>query len=338
MYNSILRKISEYEKMNSISKTGLYFNFSEYFPRAFYETIINYMERANPNYKNERPIYDFYIGFDSEKNAYFEFVGRDNKTRVIVIQNNIRYNLDFPPSLIIKEDIFLENVSNLDNAKNNVILSTLPTDFTKRFLKDESQIEPIENSFNKIADEIINYIKYLENEIKFNEYASIEKIPFKESEASQNFKRSGVGTSGHQSSRKNDKIPFEERKEVLDSYSSEDTFEARATNTPSVYYVKVYKIKEKCKLVMEPIEGNKYTKVVHLDSDKISKGAIREIVIDSLQLSRNETTNTKEITRHSHTTLEEYKNLLEYLINSNNTGLHPGTIKRIDEASDTKTR
>ena len=338
MYNSILRNISEYEKMNNISKTGLYFTFSEYFPRAFYETVINYIERANPDYKNEKPIYDFYIGFDSEKNAYFEFVGRDKKTRVIIIQDNIRYNLDFPPALIIKEEIFLENVKNLDYAQNNTILSSLPTDFTKRFLKDESQIETIENSFDKIANEIINYIRYLEREIKINQYNSIEKVYFEESEASQNFKRSGLGSTNHQAPRKNDKIPFEERKEVLDSYPSEDTFEARATNTSSVYYVKVFKIKEKCKLVMEPIEGNKYTKVVHLDSDKISKGAIREIVIDSLQLSRSETTNTKEITRHSHTTLEEYKNLLEYLINSNNVGLHPGTIKRIDEASDTKTR
>lgn len=332
---SILNKISKHEKMNNISTSGLYFNFSEYFPKAFYKTVINYIKRANPQYNDEKPIYDFYIGFDSDKNAYLEFVGRDKKTKVIVIQDNVKYNIDFPPCLIIKENIFLENVINLDSAQNKRILDSLPLDFIKRFLKDKSQIEPIENSFNIIADQIIDYISYLENEFI---QSSIETIYFEESEASKSFARSGLATQKHQAPRKNEKIPFEQRKEVLDSYPASETFEAISQNTNSKYYVKVFKMKPNCKLVMEPIEGNKYTKVVHLDTDKISKGVIREIVIDSLQLSRKETTNTKEITRHSHTTLEEYKKLLEYLVNSNNTGLHHGTIKRIDQASNTKTR
>ena len=87
---------------------------------------------------------------------------------------------------------------------------------------------------------------------------------------------------------------------------------------------------------MEPLEGNKYTKVVHLESSQLSNGSIREIVIDSLELSRQETTEKKEITRHSHTTLEEYKNLLEYLIASKNNGISSTTKIRIDEASNLK--
>ena len=338
MNNSILNKISNIENINNIYSTGLYFNFSNLFPNAFYQTVINYLERTSENHKEERPIYEFYIGFDSNKNAYFEFVGNDKRSRVIVIQDNIKYNLEFPPALIIKESIFLENVKNLDKAQNKRIIDSLPEDFIIRFLKDEAQIEPIEHSFDKMAKQIINYINYLEEEIKINKYNSIDKIYFEESEASKNFKKNVLTAISHQAPRKNEKIPFEERKEVLDSYSSEDTFEARSTNTSAVYYVKVFKLKEKCKLVMEPIEGNKYTKVVHLDTDKISKGATREIVIGTLELSRGETTDSKEITRHSHTTLDEYKNLLEYLINSKKDGLSTGTIKRIDEASDIKTR
>jgi hypothetical protein len=338
MNNSILEKISSYQKLNNVSTTGLYFNFSESFPKAFYETVINYLQRANAHFRNEKPIYDFYIGFDDNKNAYFEFVDRSHRSRVIVIQDNIRYNLEFPPSLIIKENIFLENIKNLDHAHNKNTLASLPNDFIVRFLKDEKDIEPIEVSFDKIAKQIINYISYLEEEAKIAEYNSVEKIYFNESESSKNASHTGGHISKPQLERKHEQIPFEDRKEVLDSYPAEDTLEARATNTSSVYYVKVFKVKEKCKLVMEPIEGNKYTKVVHLDTDKLSKGTIKEIIIDSLQLSRSETTETKEITRHSHTTLEEYKNLLEYLINSKSEGLSAGTISRINEASDTKTR
>ena len=147
-------------------------------------------------------------------------------------------------------------------------------------------------------------------------------------EISENIKRN--------EERKNEQIPFEERKNVLDSYPSEYSFEAISNNSPSVYYVKVFKVKEKCKLIMEPIEGNKYTKVVHLDSNEMSKGTIKEIVIDSLELSRSETTETKEITRHSHTTLEEYKKLLDYLIKEQNNGISSTTKIRIDEASNLK--
>lgn len=119
---------------------------------------------------------------------------------------------------------------------------------------------------------------------------------------------------------------------------SEETFEAKSENTDSVYYVKLFKVKEKCKLIMEPIEGNKYTKVVHLDKEKIKTGEIKKILIDYLELSRNETTNTKEVTRHSHTTLDEYKKLLEYIITEKNNGISPSTKIRIDEANQTKTR
>ena len=338
MNNSILNKISNHEKMNNIGATGLYFNFSNSFPTAFYKTVINYLESANTFYDNEKPIYDFYIGFDDNNNAYFEFVGRDNETRVIVVQDDIEYNIEFPPSMIIKESMFLENVSNLDAEENKAIMDYLPKNFIERFIKDESEIKSIEIFFDELANQIIDYISYLENEIEINEDGFIEKLYFTESEASKNAPRTRTGISKPSVPRRNVKIPFEERKEALDSYEASDTFEARATNTSSVYYVKVFKIKEKCKLVMEPIEGNKYTKVFHLDSDKISKGTVREIVIDTLQLSRNETTDTKEITRHTHTTLEEYKKLLEYLINSNSSNLHPETLKRIDDAGDTKIR
>lgn len=343
MHISILKEISEFAKENNISMESVYYNFSDFFPLTFYETVVNYLERINHKFSHGKPIDDFIIGFDSNKNAYFEFVGKNSNTRVIVIQDNIKYDIEFPSALIIKENIFLENVMNLDFAKNHKIMESLPLDFIKRFIKEESQVEPIENSLQRMAKQIIDYIKYLENEYELlkkeiEAAKEIEKIYFLESEASTNTPRFRKTKTSTQAERKYDEIPFEERKSILDSYPSLETFEAKSTNTTSKYYVKVYKIKEKCKLVMEPVEGNKYTKVVHLDSNKISKGTIREIVIDSLQLSREETTNTKEITRHSHTTIEEYKNLLEYLLNGNNTGISYSAKNRIDEASEIKTR
>ena len=127
-----------------------------------------------------------------------------------------------------------------------------------------------------------------------------------------------------------------DKSQVIILADAEETFEARSSNTNSVYYVKVFKVKEKCKLIMEPFEGNKYTKVVYLDKEKLSSKEIKEIVIDYLQLNRNETTNTDEMTRHSHTSLDEYKKLLEYLISEKNRGISSTTKIRIDEANNLK--
>ena len=46
-----------------------------------------------------------------------------------------------------------------------------------------------------------------------------------------------------------------------------------------------------------------------------------------------EITKKDNITRHSHTTLEEYKKLIEYLINENDFGIPRNTKDRIDEAN-----
>ena len=328
----MLEKISVFAKNNNISIPGLNYKFSNIIPNSFYDIVINYLMIANPKFKNKPKIENFYIKFDKNKNAYFEFVGNnEEKTRLVLISDGIHYD-NLPPAKVIKENVFLENVKNLEHARNYQLLKILPENFKKRFMREEEI--PFENDIDTLTQEIIHYITYLENEkIKSTE---IDKLYFDEAESSSNMTKSPSDNPRNSVERKHEEIPFEERKTVLDNYSAEDTFEARSNNTSSIYYVKVFKVKEKCKLVMEPIEGNKYTKVVHLDSNEFSKGTLREIVIDSLQLSRSETTNTKEITRHSHTTLDEYKKLLEYLVNEQNNGISSTTKIRIDEASNLK--
>lgn len=341
MNSSILHTISEYAKNNNVSINGIFYNFESLFPKAFYETVINHLKTAYPEYRDIITIKDFYIGFDRNKNAYFEFLGSNEKTRVIVLADYIRYDCIFPASLKIKENLFLSDIKKLDEQKKNEILDKLPDEFKRRFTKDD----PIDNFFSNLTSNIILYMDYLENEKKKSydlldkeiiNSKEVEKIYFIEGNSSTNSTRITTNTPRMQTERKNEEISFEERKSILDSYSAEETFEARSSNTNSIYYVKVFKTKEKCKLIMEPIEGNKYTKVVYLNQEKLASGEIKKIVIDYLQLNRNETTNTNEITRHSHTTIDEYKKLLEYLITEKNRGISSTTKIRIDEANNLK--
>jgi len=329
MENSILKQISKFIKNNNITIEGASFRITDDFLNryspAFYETIIKYMKLAT-NYDDNQKIETFLIRFTEDKQVYFEFLGADNHTKVIVIEDFVRYE-NLPSAKVIKESEFISSIKSKDAENNLKMFKLLSDNFKKRFIKHNSQLITIEKILEHMANDFIAYIYYLEKEKQEN----IEKIYFTEAESSNSTTKQKLG--GSKSDRKNDEIPFEERKKVLDEYKPEREFDAVSKNSSSTYHVKIYKIKDKCKLVIEPKEGTKYTKIVHLSLDSIKCVDIKDIVIDTLQLDRAQTTATPNITRHTHTTLEEYKRLLEYVLNDNNTGISAFTQKNIDDAN-----
>lgn len=332
MNYSILNKISEYVKNNKITIKGVYYKIDDFFPKAFKDSITNLFELIYSSYGESNPIFDgFYVNIDENDNIFLEVVSKNN-TRIVIIQD-FTYYKNLPPAIKVKESQFLDKFMYFDKRNYLDTLNSLPYDFKKRFLKPNNYENTINELFENITNRIISYIEYVQKEKELADEQNIEKIFYIESEKSSNRPNSRVNNSHNTNSRKHPELSIEERTEVLNSYSPSQQFEATASNTDSVYHVKVFKVKEKCKLIMEPKEGTKYTKVVYLDLEKINQKDIKDIVINSLQLSRNEITKKDNITRHSHTTLEEYKKLIEYLINENDTGLNKSTKDRIDEAN-----
>lgn len=326
MKSSILNSISEFARNNNLPFDQLSISFT-LFPDEFYYTIIEYVKEVRNKYDDSIKITDFRVIFDKEKNAYFEFIGNGN-TNLTIIQEGINYDY-LPPSYKVKENDFFSRVVDNDIEKNKKILNSLPEEFKDRFVKYDNF--DIYKMLEEGKDEIIRYINFF-----LERYRSVETIYFNEADLApqtHHIKRNNINTKDE---RKNDEISFEDREEVLDSYNSEFDINANATNSDSKYKVKVYKIEGKYRLVMEPILGTKYTKVVYIDKEKLDYGDAKEIVIDTLELSRTETTNRDDITRHSHTTLEGYKNLLEYILNNKDNGLSANTKISIDKASNIK--
>lgn len=324
MKSSILNSLSEYAKNNNLPFDQLSISFT-LFPNEFYDTIIDYIKEVRSKYDDSLKITDFRVIFDKDKNAYFEFIGNDN-TNLVIIQNGVSYDY-LPPSYKIKEEDFFSKVVDNDIKKNNKILENLPEEFKDRFVKyDNLDIyKMLENG----KDEIIRYANFF-----LERYRTVDTIYFNESDLAPQTHHSKKNNINTKDERKNEEIPFEDREKALDSYESEFDFNAKATNSESTYKVKVYKLKDKkYRLIMEPTQGTKYTKVVYIDKEKLDYQEAKEIVIDTLELSRTETTNRDDITRHSHTTLEGYKNLLEYILNNQDNGLSTGTKISIDEAS-----
>lgn len=330
MEYSILKEISKFIKDNNITINGASFvitdDFLNRYSPAFYETIIKYMKLATDNYDDNQKIDSFLIKFTEDKHVYFEFLGADNHTKVIVIEDFVKYD-KLPSAKVIRESEFLNSIKSKDAENNLKMLRLLSENFKKRFINHTTQLITIEKILEHMTNDFIAYIYYLEKE-KQNH---IEKIYFTEAEASNTTHKQKLG--GVKTTRKNDEIPFDQRKKVLDKYKPEKEFDALSKNSNSIYHVKVYKTKDKCKLIIEPKEGTKYTKIVYLNLDNIKNLEIKDIVINTLQLDRNQTTASPNITRHTHTTLDEYKRLLEYVLNDNNTGISAFTQKNIDQAN-----
>lgn len=328
----ILKRISEYAKETNYPFNCIVYKIGSNFPSAFYDVIINYMKQVNILSDQSERIEEFNIVFTKEKNAYFEFIN-NLKSRIIIIDNENFYDY-LPLAKVIREYKLLEDIRALDNEKNQKIISTLPNEFINRFLKTTDSILSLENMLNELIEAITRYAEYCVKEREKH----IEKLYFKEADPTRMGKRQTT-TKQNSYERVNELIPFEEREKVLNSYPSEYEFNAEAINTNSTYKVKVYKVQnKKYKLVLEPKEANKYIKIVHIDSEKLSLTEAREIAINSLQLNREQITNAGNITRHNHTSIDEYKKLFDYILRKEDNELPYVTKKRIDEAENYKTR
>lgn len=326
MNSSMLKKIKEWAKQNNFPFSCIVYKIDSNFPKAFVDTINDYMKFVNPGYDEKDSIKDFSIIFDEDENVYLEF--ETAKTRIHILENDVSYR-HLAPSSKIKEAKFINDMKYRDDRYVFYQLANLPSDVKRRI-----RLQEIEEILEKIANNIVDYADYCLEERK----KLVEKLYFTESDSAKNNTKNTTKTKNY-IKKESESIPFEEREKVLDSYNAEYEFEAQANNTDSSYKIKVYNIKnQKYKIVMEPKEANKYTKIVHIDKEKLSLTEAKEIVINSLQLNRDQITQSKNITRHIHKSIEGYKNLLEYVIEKKNLGISQTSKKHIDEAEEYKKR
>lgn len=333
---SMLDELIKYMQKRKPSFSAINCKFGVNVPAAVESVMKCYIKSTRLSYQNTDVIDSFNIIFTPDKLVYLEILSQDKHSRVIIIDNNYSYE-SLPASKIIKEKQFLEDVKNKDNLFMQNVLANLPAEFKSRFLKKENEVKNIEEMLKQLTQHIINYTEYCLQEKEKN----IPNVFYTEPESSAISRtRNRNFPSDSQTERVNEEIDFNEREEILNSYESEIEFNATANNSNSVYRVTVYKPSLKTyKLVMEPIEGNKYTKVVHINKDNLSMIEAQTIAISALQLSRNETSQDKTITRHAHTSIDEYRRLLEYIATKANNGLNEVKKKAIEEAEEAaKTR
>lgn len=280
MINNYLLRISDYMQTHKLPFRRINLSFS-IMPSAFYRAIVSYLKQA-AFYDASIKINSFDICFDENDKAYIRVIGNNGKTMVNVICDYYRYQ-GLPASKIVKASKFEESVKQIDDRSNAYYLNNLPEEFKKRFLSQKPGMD-ITSLLDKSFDTIFAYMRFLENEYKNN----IERISYREHEGTSSNKHRTKRNDPTIRVRKNAEIPIDLRSKVSG---------------------------KRFKLVLEPDEANKYTKVVSINSDEISRNEAKLMAIRTLQESRDALTSRSDVTRHQHTTPEAYKVLMEYLLN-----------------------
>lgn len=307
MINDYLLRISDYMQTHKLPFRCINLSFN-IMPSAFYKAIVNYLKQA-VFYDASIKIDSFDICFDENDKAYIKVIGNNGKTMVNVVCDYYRYQ-GLPASKIVKASEFEKCVKQIDDKSNAYYLNSLPEEFKKRFLSQKSGMD-ITSLLDKSFDTIFAYMRFLENEYKNN----IERISYREREGTSSNRHKIKRNDPTIRIRKNAEIPMNLRSKVLDQYDAVYSFQAES-DKGTIYHVRLYKVSgKKFKLVLEPDEANKYTKVVSINSDEVSRNEAKLMAIRTLQESRDELTSRSDVTRHQHTTPEAYKVLMEYLLN-----------------------
>lgn len=292
MINNYLLRISDYMQTHKLPFRRINLSFS-IMPSAFYSAIVSYLKQA-AFYDASIKINSFDICFDENDKAYIRVIGNNGKTMVNVICDYYRYQ-GLPASKIVKASKFEESVKQIDDRSNAYYLNNLPEEFKKRFLSQKPGMD-ITSLLDKSFDTIFAYMRFLENEYKNN----IERISYREHEGTSSNKHRTKRNDPTIRVRKNAEIPIDLRSKVSG---------------------------KRFKLVLEPDEANKYTKVVSINSDEISRNEAKLMAIRTLQESRDALTSRSDVTRHQHTTPEAYKVLMEYLLNQSKTSSNNPSLK-----------
>lgn len=307
MINNYLLRISDYMQTHKLPFRRINLSFS-IMPSAFYRAIVHYLKQA-VFYDASIKIDSFDICFDENDKAYIRVIGNNGKTMVNVICDYYRYQ-GLPASKIVKASEFEESVKQIDDRSNAYYLNNLPEEFKKRFLSQKSGMD-ITSLLDKSFDTIFAYMRFLENEYKNN----IERISYIEHEGTSSNRHKTKRNDPTIRVRKNAEIPIDLRSKVLDQYGAVYSFQAES-DKGTIYHARLYKVSGKrFKLVLEPDEANKYTKVVSINSDEVSRNEAKLMAIRTLQESRDALTSRSDVTRHQRTTPEAYKVLMEYLLN-----------------------
>lgn len=297
------------------------YNFPEFFNVAILE------ELKNCKRKSDSTLGYYTLKLDSKGQAYLEIIG-DRGSKIFILQNHVRYD-DELTGKKIPETNFIKIAEDIEYLSNEELIRQL----SPRYRESLKKVDSLQELIVKWALEYCKYIAYIYNEYLESKKPNRITLSYIEPDPINVGKNKGLN-SGTTSERKNNLIPFEEREIILKG-SKQLYLEGEArrdVDNVISYKVFAYKMPDQTsRLVMEPIAGNKYTKIGYIGQILNSETFYSNATF-YLELNSEEATDCPSLTRHGHTTLKHFEELIGFVLDDTKP-LNGLARERITEAS-----
>lgn len=181
-------------------------------------------------------------------------------------------------------------------------------------LKDEEYLN-LGNSYNKILQSVLENEKELIS-ILNERSKSINLVfspGFDEIGSRVSTCKSGVGSKQE---RINEIIPIADRQNILKSHKYIYWCKAYSSLESSTNYIcYMFKIKyQKYILVLEPVNGTSYTKIISVNAKWINEEYFISLVKNYLELSLKESLKEENIVRTGHTRIDTFKDVIDFTV------------------------
>lgn len=266
------------------------------FPKDVYEIFGILMNKVNSHYdKLVNDIYDFRIKKDNLNNCYLEVVGKDNKTRIIIVKDNLE-SYKYYESIVgykLLEDSFKKILDVYQKEKLRL------ANISKRFLKDNVSDIDLVSEFD--LDNLKEYYEYLDK--VFNSVKSIS-LSYEEP---INIKGTHSNPVNKSKDRVNDVIDYDVRKQALMSYNPRLIVSLNSNNGNNKYEAYVYNINGYMMVICEPINGEKYTLFLNLgQKEYLNDDMIINNIKCIMESKEDILLSDDAVIRKGHTNMETY--------------------------------
>lgn len=311
---ALLDTVNDHIKEKGISFKDIEIS-SDYFPISFNKAIVEYLINNNTTYTDTRIIKNYILHYEFGTTRLI-VTGYDKYNTLVIFSDNATFD-PYIRGKLLTESAVIKKANEIEFEMVNRLLQEKL--ITRRFLKKEEEVPCLSIDMIKSGDRINKYIDYLNYIYQSNllKEQNNKNITFDYTSPIPSKNTPSYKTLSKTSKRLNTIIPTSLREETLEQYDYLYKGIAINNKTNEIDIISyLYKLKENCYiLIMEPYIGDKHTKILHLYlEDTITKERFKEITKYYLELPRDTITMTKDLTRHSHTTIETFQKLISSVL------------------------
>ena len=326
---SFLKRIENYMRENNIDY-GRFACSIDSLPEAFKREIKEIFQKATGEFVGPARTWVNFT-YDEDDNLYMLIGNKCNRNKIIVYQDGNcpdNYGEKISESKFVFEACQVET----ERLKAEVEKKPILSKYLSKCLEDINIRESVLEETDAFVDDVCAYLSWMQEYETEDEEKEVVEISYVDPDASKNDR--GIKVGGGYKERLHEIIASDERVTVLEHFNPRYRFRAKSQTGNKIYNVRVYQVVNgSYRVIMDPEIGKGHIKVSYLGIDREpSEGYFSGRCINLLQMTRDEISDDPTMTRHQHRSIEDYEQLVSYIVTGEGKVNYPAK-KAIDGAA-----